>query len=89
MPSTYLASVGNRVHAARSEARLTQRELAERTGLSERTIRRVERSTGNPTVDTALRLAQALDVSFQSFLVETTPEYEARARAERRRLGVA
>jgi transcriptional regulator with XRE-family HTH domain len=79
-----------RLRAVRVEAGVTQAELASRSGVSERTIRRLEREVG-PRVSalTLMRLARALDVSFTSFIEDTSVEYEERARAERRRLGVA
>lgn len=45
----------------RKEAGLTQDELAERTGIDQAEISRIERGASNATEDTLARLAQELD----------------------------
>lgn len=45
---------------ARRHARLTQRELAERSGVPQASIARMERGTAMPRSDTLERLAGAL-----------------------------
>lgn len=51
------------VMKAREEANLSQAELAERIGTSQAAISRVENGTGNPSVKTLARIAQALNQS--------------------------
>ena len=46
---------------ARLEKGLTQKELAEMTGISQGDISRIERGTANPSIKTIQRLATALD----------------------------
>ena len=45
---------------ARHEAGLTQKELAERTGLHQANISRIENGNGNPSVATLNRIAQGM-----------------------------
>lgn len=42
--------VGRAIRAARKEARLTQKDLADLAGVSERTVRAIETGTGNPAL---------------------------------------
>ena len=48
--------------AVRQEAGLTQAELAERAGVSRKTVNTIENGGFTPSVTVALLLAQALDV---------------------------
>lgn len=45
---------------ARREAGLTQKELAERTGLQQSNISRIENGNGNPSLETLNKIAQSL-----------------------------
>lgn len=54
-------ALGKDLAAARSAAHLTQPQLAARAGLQQADISRIERGLGNPTRDTLLKLADALD----------------------------
>lgn len=56
------ARFGAALKAWRTRKRLTQEELAERSGLSYKFIGEIERGTGNPTIETVSQLALALDV---------------------------
>jgi len=55
---------------ARQEAGLTQRELAERIGVSQAVIARFESGENSPRVDTLARVADALDYDVE---VKFTP----------------
>jgi transcriptional regulator with XRE-family HTH domain len=55
--------VGRNAARLRSEAGLTQEQLAERSGLSQQYISGLERGRRNPTVVTLYELASALGVS--------------------------
>ena len=48
------------VSRAREEARLSQEQLAERSGVSRVTINRIERGKLNPSMKTLSRLARAM-----------------------------
>lgn len=45
---------------ARIESGLTQKQLSEKTGISQADISRIERGTANPSVRTLQRIAEAL-----------------------------
>lgn len=45
------------VIAARLECNMTQKELAEKTGIRQSNISRIENGTSSPTVDTLARIA--------------------------------
>lgn len=48
------------IRAARKEAGLTQKELAELAGVSERTLRDLERGTGNPSLAAVIGITNVL-----------------------------
>ena len=50
---------------AREEAKLTQKELAEKTGIYQADISKIERGIGNPSLLTLKRLADGLDVDLE------------------------
>lgn len=66
-------TIGNRLLAARKRAGLTQAELAERAGLSDRTYADIERGTVNMRMETFLRICAALGASPDSMLTEESP----------------
>jgi transcriptional regulator with XRE-family HTH domain len=59
--------VGGLIRAAREAKRLTQSELAERTGRSLQMIGRVERGAAAPSFETLTALAAATDVPVAAF----------------------
>lgn len=48
------------VIAARLECNMTQKELAEKTGIRQSNISRIENGTSSPTVDTLARIAAGM-----------------------------
>lgn len=48
------------VIAARLESNMTQKELAEKTGIRQSNISRIENGTASPTVDTLAKIAAGL-----------------------------
>ncbi len=46
--SEYSKRLGNAIYKKRKALKLTQTELAERTGVTEQTIRKIEHGNGNP-----------------------------------------
>jgi putative transcriptional regulator len=58
-------SVGNRLKELRNELGLTQAELAEQVGLARVSILAIEKGHFNPTVETALRISQALNATVE------------------------
>lgn len=60
----------NKVKKYREQLGLTQPELAEKSGLSVRTISRIEAGIANMTQKTGERLAEALDCTYVDLIVE-------------------
>lgn len=54
------SKLGNRLKDYRSEAGLTQAELAERVGVSRKTINTIENRVFTPSATLALKVARAL-----------------------------
>ena len=73
----FLAGVGRQVAYLREHAELTQAEAAERAGLDARHWGRLEAGSTNPTVQTLLSVAKALEVEPNVLLV---PRREANPR---------
>ena len=55
------SGVGQAIHSARTQARLSMRELAEQSGVSQPFISAVERGLSTPSISTLYRLAEVLD----------------------------
>lgn len=54
-------SLGHSLAVARVNAHLTQAELEDRSSVLQPEISRIERGVGNPTTETLIKLASALD----------------------------
>jgi transcriptional regulator with XRE-family HTH domain len=63
-----LSLVGIRARKRREELGLTLREVALDAGLSLPYIANLEKARGNPTLDTLVRLSEALDVPLAEML---------------------
>lgn len=59
----FLAELGERVRSSRMSCDLSRRELARRSGISERYIAQIEAGKGNVSVVLLLRLASAIHSS--------------------------
>src|SRR3954463_11847763 len=66
--------LGNKVREARSRLGLSQRQLAERAGLSSGMLCLIERGEANPSVQSLLGLAEGLGLPLASFFAEPTTE---------------
>jgi len=63
--------LSNRIKERRAELGLTQAELAERVGVTRKTVNTVENSVFTPSTILALKLAEALDLNVeQLFWIE-------------------
>lgn len=58
-----LIELGNRVKRRREHLNLTQKELAQKSGVVQSTIGRIERADLNASIENISRLATALEVS--------------------------
>ena len=66
--ATHEVSLGAQIRAQRERARLTQEGLAQRTGLDQAVISRIEGGKVRPRIDTLRKFADALDVSVSELL---------------------
>jgi len=66
-----LRQIGNKLLAVRKRRGLTQADVAEAAGLSDRTYADIERGTANMRVETLLRICRALHITPNDILTET------------------
>ena len=57
-------TLASRVRELMVSLKMTQRDLAEDAGIRQALISKIERGEANPTLDSILRIATALEVSF-------------------------
>ena len=68
-------AIGNKLLAIRKRLGMTQAEVAEAAGLSDRTYADIERGTVNMRIETILRICQVLHITPDEILTEDrTPE---------------
>lgn len=68
-------AIGNKLLTIRKRSGLTQAEVAEAAGLSDRTYADIERGTVNMRIETILRICAALHITPDEILTEErTPE---------------
>lgn len=70
-------ALGLQIASARQSAHLTQPQLAAQSGVQQGDISRIECGRGNPTRDTLLKLADALDMTLVMQPKETRPHQHA------------
>lgn len=58
--------LGEKIKAARAQKGMTQKELAEKTGLTERTIQRIENHEVEPSVYSLNKISEILSFDFQT-----------------------
>jgi transcriptional regulator with XRE-family HTH domain len=81
------SGVGHAIHTARTQARLSMRELAEQSGVSQPFISAVERGLATPSISTLYRLAEVLDTEPAALLpVHRDDEVSVIRAAEGRRI---
>jgi putative transcriptional regulator len=74
-PAGNAEDVANRVRELRVARRLTQEDLGRVVGLTRQSIIAIEKGRFTPSIHTALRLAQALDISLDAlFWLESDAE---------------
>jgi transcriptional regulator with XRE-family HTH domain len=69
---TTAETFGQRVARLRRTRQWTQRELAQRSGLSRTYLARIELAQQDPTLGTVRKLAAALEVRMADLIEETT-----------------
>jgi transcriptional regulator with XRE-family HTH domain len=70
----FLARVGARIRAVRTERSLTVQQLADHAGISRRLLTQIELGQANPSLVTVTRIARQLDTEFTSLLQTATTE---------------
>ena len=73
-----LLTIGNKLLLIRKRMGLTQAEVAEAAGLSDRTYADIERGTGNMRIETILRICSALHITPDEILTEEDSSIAAR-----------
>lgn len=66
-------TVGNKLRLVREERGLTQRELAQRAGISSNAVSLIERDENSPSVSTLQSLAAALNIKMSYFFNDYEP----------------
>ena len=64
--------IGARIRARRKKLELTQEKLAEKTGLTDTYIGAIERATSTCSIQTLVKIAEALNLSMDFLLFGTT-----------------
>lgn len=70
---TSIREIGDKLRAARKKAGLTQAEVAELAGLSDRTYADIERGETNMRVETLLRICKVLNITPNHVLTNDNP----------------
>ena len=68
-------AIGNKLLAIRKRSGMTQSEVAEAAGLSERTYADIERGDVNTRIETILKVCDALQITPDSVLTEENPTF--------------
>ena len=71
-------TIGNKLLAIRKKMGMTQAEVAEGAGLSDRTYADIERGTVNMQIETVLRICQVLRITPDEVLTEEPEEKDIR-----------
>ena len=71
-------AIGNKLLSIRKRTGLTQSEVAEAAGISDRTYADIERGTVNMRIETVLRLCKALHITPDEILTEENPTLASR-----------
>ncbi len=66
-------AIGNNLYALRKKTGMTQAEVAEAAGVSDRTYAEIERGSVNMRLETALRICRVLGVTPDVILTEKDP----------------
>lgn len=64
------SQIGNKLFEIRKHTGLTQAEVAEKAGLSDRTYADIERGCVNMRIETVLKICDALEITPNSILIE-------------------
>lgn len=76
-----LVTIGNKLLAIRKRMGMTQAEVAEAAGLSDRTYADIERGTVNMRIETILKICNVLHITPDDILTEENPSLPSRQEA--------
>lgn len=68
-------AIGNKLLAIRKRSGMTQSEVAEAAGLSDRTYADIERGDVNTRIETILKICDALQITPDAVLTEENPSF--------------
>ena len=68
--------IGNRLLKIRKKCGMTQSEVAEMAGLSDRTYADIERGSVNMRIETVLKICKALQITPDAILTTENPSFE-------------
>ena len=71
-------AIGNKLFAVRKRLGLTQAEVAEAAGISDRTYADMERGTVNMRIETVLRICQVMHITPDEILTDDNPALSSR-----------
>ena len=81
--SDYSIYLGKSIYRNRKRLRITQAELAEKAGVTEQTIRKIEHGEGNPQLDVLCALVTTLKIDPEEiFYPQSDPEDPAKKQLE-------
>ncbi len=78
--STLSAQLAEQIRAERGAARLTRDELAKRSGLSPKTVQRLEENQREIDTNQLARICRALDITVLDFMTRAAARPQDRAR---------
>jgi len=61
----FIKSIGKQIRKFRLGQKMTQLDLAVKSGMEENALQRIERGRINPTIRTLLKIVNALDVDYR------------------------
>ena len=71
-------AIGNKLYSIRKRIGMTQAQVAEAAGLSDRTYADIERGSVNMRIETILRICNVLRITPNEILTEDKEEYNKR-----------
>ena len=69
-------TIGEKIRAARKERKMTQKQLSEKSGIIETTIRKYEAGSQNPKLNNLQKIATSLDVPLYDLVSPEEPDRE-------------
>lgn len=70
MQTDFNLRLGKHLALIRDAMRMSQKEVAEKSGIDQGALSRIERGIGNPSIKTVERIAEAMDCEINFTLVQ-------------------